>query len=128
VKAAEEPTNEEIIKNRKAKKITHPLPHLLERVGEGWPRYPGSHRRWTGWLTYREYNLIEHVIRFKSTDMNEIGTHMKLKQNSSERMYSSMIGVGIIKGAYESFRVTDLGMKAFYATDEFILDLDLGDL
>lgn len=116
-------------KTKGKKRVQAIIPHVNIRTGEGWPRFPGKHRRWTGWLTYREYNLIEFCNRFKCNDIFDIGTSMKLKQNSIERMYHSMVEVGIIQedSSPNDFVITPDGMLLFTMTDEFILSLDLGE-
>jgi hypothetical protein len=121
--------NEATPKTKGKKRVQAIIPHVNTRTGEGWPRVPGKHRRWTGWLTYREYNLIEFCKRFQCNDIFDIGTSMKLKQNSIERMYHSMVEVGIIQeeSSPNDFVITPDGMLLFTMTDEFILSLDLGE-
>lgn len=81
---------------------------------------------WTGWLTYREYNVIEAHMRFGLTDLYEIGTRMKLKDTATDRMFYTMFASGILDGEINDFYVTPLAKIIFDMTDQFILELDLG--
>lgn len=109
------------------KPITYPIIHADLRHGPGWPREPGRVPKWTGWLTYREYNLIEDALRYQTTDLYRIGETMGLMMSSTQRMYHSMINAGLITGVVDEFELTPMAKILFDMTEQFILQLDLGE-
>lgn len=111
----------------KKKRESYPSIPVDERHGEGWPRPAGFRAQWTGWLTYREYNVIEFRERFEIDNIHKIGQIFGIKSNSAERMYHNMTNAGILEGPADSFRVTPMAKILWDMTDQFILELDLGD-
>lgn len=111
---------------KEPKRITYPTIHVQDRHGGEWPREPGKVYRWTGWLTHREYNLIESQLRFGHHDMYQLGDFMSLKRNSVERMYHSMVNAGVVTGSIDNFEITPLAGMLYQMTDEYMLGLDLG--
>ena len=112
---------------RKLKAITYPIIHADLRHGPEWPRRPGQVVKWTGWLTHREYNLIEDALRYQTTDLYRVGETMGLKMSSTQRMYHSMINAGLITGTVDEFQLTPMAKILFDMTEQYILELDLGD-
>ena len=103
--------------------------HADNRHGYGWPREPrsGAGNKWTGWLTHQEYNLIEFHNRFELDDMYAVGQYMNLNRNSAEHMFHRLRKAGIIDGEVACFTITDMAKILFDMTDQYILELDLGD-
>ena len=110
-----------------AKPGTYTSIHVDDRHGDSWPRPAGWKGCWTGWLTNREYNVIEAHLRFGLTNLYEIGTRMKLKDTATDRMFYTMFSAGLIDGEIYEYYVTDMAKIIFDMTDQFILELDLGE-
>lgn len=100
--------------------------HVDLRHGEGWPKLA---YKWTGWLTYREYNLIESHVRFGVENAYQLGKPMGITHDSVNRMYWTMVECGILdpKGDIENMIVTPMARILYDMTDQYILELDLGD-
>lgn len=108
---------------RKSKKVFRQI-HVEDRHGEGWPRPAGYNKQWTGWLTYREYNVIEFYARYGVNNIYSVGKHLGVMGTSAERIYHYMREAGILTGPVENFAVTPMARILFDMTDQFILDMD----
>ena len=103
--------------------------HADDRHGDGWPKPPGSgpSKNWTGWLTYREYNLIDFWIRFAHNDIYMLGPRFDITHESCNRLFYNMVDAGLIEGETRDFHITPMAKILFDMTDQYILQLELED-
>lgn len=113
----------------KKKRIPYKIKHADSRHGDEWPKPPSSGvgRNWTGWLTHREYNLIESHLRYGIDNIYHMGEVMGIKHDSSQRAFYDLEEAGFLEGEVEKFRVTPMAKILFDMTDQYILQLDLED-
>lgn len=109
------------------KKRTYSRPHISKRTGDCWPRPARWKAKWTGWLTHREYDVIDFWTRFEIDNMHKMGSMMGIKDTAVERLFHTLVEVGILTGSVDQFRVTKGGLELFEMTDQFMLELDLGE-
>jgi len=103
-------------------------PPAHERVGDLYPREPrsGEGRNWTGWLTHREYDVLDAHIRM---DINNIYWFMSPKRSvlGCEKMFSVLSNLGLIDGECSQFYVTAIGHQLHHLTDQYMLNYDCGE-
>lgn len=113
-------------KRKREGKSNYPMIHVDQRHGDAWPRKAGWRGCWTGWLTYREYNIIDFCQRLGHSDMAEVGKYLGHNSpNSTERAFYNLVEAGVIEGTQENFTVTPMAKILFNMTDQFIMQLDL---
>lgn len=116
-----------LLNDRGQNKLTYSAIHVEDRHGEEWPKKPGWRGNTTGWLTYREYNVIEFVQRFDMNNVYTIGDRLGIKPSTAERMYQNYIACGLIEGPMVDFKITPMALILFDMTDQYILELDLSE-
>lgn len=110
------------------KRREYKILHVDDRHGVGWPRTPGSGRNknWTGWLTYREYDIFEMCIRYEENNIYALGAALDVRNNTSNKMFYNLLDAGMVIGEPDLFEVTPMAKILFDMTDQYILELDLG--
>lgn len=101
--------------------------HVDDRNGDPWPLPAGFRNKWTGWLTYQEYNIIECNNRRDINNMYTIAKRFGVADTTGERIFHHLFNAGILTGAVECFQVTPMAKILFDMTDQYILEMQLDD-
>lgn len=97
--------------------------HVDDRHGVEWPREPGAHFKWCGWLTHREYDIIEMRERFEIDNFYKVGDRLGVKYTTAERIYHNMIDSGIVLGKIYNYSISPMAKILWDMTDQYILQL-----
>lgn len=98
------------------------IPHATLRTGPEWPRAhrSGPNSSWTGWLTHREYDVLDMHMRLGVTN---IFFYMSDRRGTlgCEGMFNELKNVGLIKGDKLNFEATDEAVDLFIKTDAYVM-------
>lgn len=107
------------------RKAANPIPHVHQRKGEAWPREPrsGIMKNWTGWLTHREYDVIDMYVRLNIRNIYFFENPSR-SAAGCESMFTDFLNSGIIRkdSTKTEFVITHHAMKLFRLTDQYLLD------
>lgn len=114
-KAAKEP---------KARKPPTGYPHISKRTGEHYPRTPnsGQARNWTGWLTHREYDIIETYLRYGIDNIFYYQKRWGLQPTTCANIYNMLKSRGILEGEMKLFTVKPAAVILFRKTEQYMID------
>lgn len=116
----------ELVQDKPKKPKPSPI-HVDDRHGSEWPRIPRRGSVWTGWLTHREYNFIEASLRYEQSIMYDVARYLDSKDTNVERIFYTLVDAGVLFGSPTNYSVTAMAKILFDMTDQYMLQIDLGD-